>query len=252
MAEMVFVAEEPLREIQMKLQAAAVLSLSAVLGLIADEPPVELKTQKDKISYSIGMNWGNMLKRETVDIDLAILTRAMKDALAGAKPALTDQQVKEVMTAFQTEMSAKQNEKRKEAGNKNKLEGEAFLAENKKKEGVITLPSGLQYKVITAGTGKKPTLKDKVLCHYRGTFVDGKEFDSSYTRGEPIAFALTGVIAGWTEALQLMPVGSKWKLFIPSDKAYGEFGKGDIGPNTALLFDIELISIEEAAAEPKK
>jgi FKBP-type peptidyl-prolyl cis-trans isomerase len=236
----------------MKLQAAAVLSLSAAFWLGADEPPVDLKTQKDKVSYSIGMNWGNMLRRESVDIDMAILTRAMKDAMAGVKPALTDQQVREVMAAFQTELAAKQNEKRKEAGSKNKLEGETFLAENKKKEDVITLPSGLQYKVITAGTGKIPTLKDKVLCHYRGTFVDGKEFDSSYTRGEPITFALTGVIKGWTEALQLMPVGSKWKLFIPSDIAYGEYGNGDIGPNTALVFDIELISIEEGATELKK
>lgn len=249
---MVFVARKPPGKIRMKLQAAAVLSWSAVFCLMADEPPVELKTQKDKVSYSIGMNWGNMLRRESVDIDMAILTRAMKDAIAGAKPALTDQQVKEVMTAFQTEMSARQNEKRKEAGNKNKQEGEAFLAENKKKEGVITLPSGLQYKIITAGTGKMPTINDKVLCHYRGTFVDGKEFDSSYTRGEPITFPLTGVIKGWTEALQLMPVGSKWKLFIPSEIAYGEYGKGDIGPNSTLVFDIELISIEEAAAAPKK
>ena len=249
---MVFAPEKPLREIQMKLQAVAVLGLSAVFCLMAAETPVELKTQKDKISYSIGMNWGNMLKRETVDVDVAIVTRAMKDALAGEKPALTDQQAREVMTAFQAEMSARQNEKRKDSGDKNKKEGEAFLVENKKKEGIITLTNGLQYKVITAGTGRKPTITDKVLCHYRGTFVDGKEFDSSYTRGEPITFPLTGVIKGWTQALQLMPVGSKWKLFIPSDIAYGEFGKGDIGPNTVLLFDIELISIEEAAAEQKK
>jgi FKBP-type peptidyl-prolyl cis-trans isomerase FklB len=159
---------------------------------------------------------------------------------------LSEQEVRETLAAFQTEMTAKQAELAKKMGEKNKKEGEAFLAENQKKEGVKTLPSGLQYRVIQAGTGKSPKATDEVTAHYRGTLIDGTEFDSSYRRGKPETLPIGGVIAGWTEALQLMQEGAKWQLFVPSNLAYGERGAGrDIGPQATLIFEIELISIQE-------
>jgi FKBP-type peptidyl-prolyl cis-trans isomerase FklB len=159
---------------------------------------------------------------------------------------MTDQDMIETMTAFQKEVMAKQQEAVKKLGEKNKAEGEAFLAENKKKEGVTTLPSGLQYKAVKAGSGKKPKATDTVTVHYRGTSIDGTEFDSSYRRGQPVSFPVNGVIPGWTEALQLMEEGAKWQVFIPSGLAYAERGAGrEIGPNAALIFEIELISIQE-------
>jgi FKBP-type peptidyl-prolyl cis-trans isomerase FklB len=161
---------------------------------------------------------------------------------------MTEQEVNETLTAFQKEMAAQQAERNKILVEKNKKEGEIFLAENKKKEGVVTLPSGLQYKVIKEGTGETPKLTDTVTVNYSGTLIEGTEFDSSYRRGQPATFPVKGVIAGWTEALQLMKVGSKWQLFIPSNLAYGERGAGrDIGPNTTLIFDVELLSIKEGA-----
>jgi FKBP-type peptidyl-prolyl cis-trans isomerase FklB len=194
-----------------------------------------LKNQKDKVSYIIGMNIGNDLKRQSIDISPKILAEGVQQALAGSKPLLTEQEIQETMMAFQKEMMAKQKER-----------GDAFLAENKKKEGVKTLPSGLQYKVIKAGTGKKPKLNDTVMTHYRGTLIDGTEFDSSYKRGQPVSFLVSGVLPGWTEALQLMEEGAKWQLFIPSNLAYGERGAGGIiGPNATLIFEIELVSIQE-------
>ncbi|MCJ7833279.1 MAG: FKBP-type peptidyl-prolyl cis-trans isomerase, partial [Deltaproteobacteria bacterium] len=171
-------------------------------------------------------------------------TKGFKDALSGAKPLLSEEEMRTVMTAFQKEISEKQAEKTKVLGEKNKKEGETFLAENKKKEGVKILTSGLQYKVVKEGTGKKPKATDKVTTHYQGTLIDGTEFDSSYKRGEPAAFPVNGVIPGWTEALQLMKVGSKWQLFVPSKLAYGERGAGPkIGPNAVLIFTVELLSI---------
>jgi FKBP-type peptidyl-prolyl cis-trans isomerase FklB len=202
----------------------------------------DLKNQKEKMSYIIGMDIGNNLKKQSIEIDPNILAKGIRDALAGGKPLLTEQEIRETMAVFQKEMVAKQEEVAK----KNKKEGEAFLAENKKKEGVKTLPSGLQYKVIKAGTGKKPKSTDNVTTHYRGILINGTEFDSSYLRGQPISFQVNGVIPGWAEALQLMEEGAKWRLFIPSNLAYGEQGKGGvIGPNMTLIFEIELISIQE-------
>jgi FKBP-type peptidyl-prolyl cis-trans isomerase FklB len=179
-----------------------------------------------------------------------VLFRGLKDALAGSKLLLTDEEAKAALTALQTEVRAKEEAKSKAAAVENKKSGEAFLAANKAKEGIVTLPSGLQYKVIKEGTGPKPTAEDTVLCHYRGTLVDNTEFDSSYKRGEPLKIPVGGVIKGWTEAIQLMPVGSKWQLFIPSDLAYGERGApgSPIGPNSALIFDVELISVEPKQA----
>lgn len=204
-----------------------------------------LKTQKEKISYIIGTDIGKNLKKQSIDVNPELLFKGIKDAFAGDKFLLTDQEIQEVMGAFQQEMIAKQSEKMNKVAAANKKEGEAFLDANKKKDSVITLPSGLQYKVVVEGTGKTPTVKDTVTTHYRGMLIDGTEFDNSYKRGEPATFPVTGVIAGWTEALQLMKAGSKWKLYIPSNLAYGDRGAGQlIGPGATLIFDIELISVK--------
>jgi FKBP-type peptidyl-prolyl cis-trans isomerase FklB len=222
------------------------LSIGILAGQVYAQDAV-LKTQKDKVSYSIGMDIGTTLKKQELDVDPAILARGIRDSMSGQKPLMTDQEMRDTIAAFQKEMMAKQQEQTKQMGEKNKKQGEAFLAENKKKEGVKTLPSGLQYKVITAGKGKKPKATDTVTTHYRGTLIDGTEFDSSVSRGKPASFLVTQVIPGWTEALQLMEEGAKWQLFIPSNLAYGERGTpgGPIGPNATLIFDIELISIQE-------
>ncbi len=205
-----------------------------------------LKNQKDKLSYTLGMEIGNNFKKQSIDVDPDILARGLKDVLSGSKTLLSEAEARETMMTFQKDMMAKHAEQMKVQGDKNKKEGEAFLAENKKKEGVKTLPSGLQYKVIKAGTGKKPKATDTVTVNYRGTLIDGTEFDSSYKRGQPATFPVTGVIPGWTEALQLMQEGSKWQLFIPSDLAYRDRGAPpNIGPNATLIFEVELISVQE-------
>lgn len=235
----------------MKLRLMAVLGIVLLACQVNAGENLVLKDQKDKVSYSIGMNIGNNLKKQSIDVNPDVLAQGIKDALSGSKALMTEQEVNETIMAFQKEMSAKQIERLKELGEKNKKEGEAFLAENKKKEGIITLPSGLQYKVINEGTGETPELTDVVTVNYRGTLIDGTEFDSSYRRGQPATFPVNAVIAGWAEALQLMKVGSKWQLFIPSDLAYGEHGAGrDIGPNATLIFDVELLSIKKEATKP--
>ena len=207
--------------------------------------PFTLKTPKDKASYAMGMNIGNGLRKQSVDIDPAILARGLRDAFSNGKTLLTDDEVRTILTQLQADMRKKQQEVAQVAAENNKKQGVAFLEANKTKEGVVTLPSGLQYKVLQEGTGAKPTLTDSVVCNYRGTLLDNTEFDSSYKRGQPITIPVTGVIKGWTEALQLMPVGSKWQLFVPSDLAYGERGAGGpIGPNATLIFEIELVSIQ--------
>jgi len=216
--------------------------------------PLTLKTQKDKASYAIGVNIGKSMKKDSVDIDTAILLRGLKDGMSGAKPLLTDDEARAVMTTLQADLRKKQEAKMQIAGQANKEQGEAFLAENKTKDGVVTLPSGLQYKVLKEGTGPKPAATDTVVCNYKGTLIDNTEFDSSYKRGQPATFPVSGVIKGWTEALQLMPAGSKWQLFIPSDLAYGARGGpgGGIGPNATLVFEVELMSIQpKADLQPK-
>ena len=211
--------------------------------------PVVLKTDKDKQSYAMGMNVGTGLRRSGITLDPALVARGLKDAQAGAKTALTEDEARAALTNLRTQVNQKMEAQAKEQGAANRKEGEEFLAANKSKPGVTTLPSGLQYKVLTEGTGPKPTANDTVSCNYRGTLINGKEFDSSYKRGQPASFQVGGVIKGWTEALQLMPVGSKWQLFIPPDLAYGDRGAGaDIGPGETLIFEVELLSI----AEPKK
>jgi len=230
----------------MKVLLTAVLSIAMLANqACAGEKKMELKSEKDKVSYSIGLEIGSSFKKQAMDIDTDALAAGIKDALSGSKPILTENEVKEVMTAFQKGMAAKQAEKMKGLAEKNSKEGEAFLAENKKKEGVKTTDSGLQYKVITPGNGPMPKDTDTVSVNYRGTLIDGTEFDSSYKRGEAVSFPVNGVIKGWTEALQLMKVGSKWQLFIPSNIAYGERGAGgQIGPNATLIFEVELLSIK--------
>jgi len=219
--------------------------LMTAVGCTAGEKKIELKDLRDKVSYSIGMNLGRDLKEQSIDIDPELLVAGIKDMLAGKEPLLTEEQVREAVTAFQKDLAAKQAEKAKSEGEKNLKAGEAFLAENAKKEGVTVLPSGLQYKVLTAGKGKKPKADSTVTVNYRGTLIDGKEFDSSFKRNEPVTFPVNGVIPGWTEALQLMEEGAKWQLFIPAKLAYGENGAGQvIGPNSTLVFEVELLKVQ--------
>ena len=219
-----------------------------------DQAVTALTTTKQKASYAIGMNLGGGLHRQNVDVDSAALIQGMKDALAGGKTLLTDEEARAALMQLQKDMQEKMQAKAAAEGDANKKEGDAFLAANKSKEGVVTLPSGLQYKILTPGSGPKPTASDSVVCNYKGTLINGTEFDSSYKRGEPATFPVTGVIKGWTEALQLMPAGSKWQLFIPPDLAYGPRGTpgGPIGPNATLTFEVELISIKEKPPAPDK
>jgi len=201
---------------------------------------------------NIGTGYSQGLKKQAVEVDWNLLAQGLKDAAAGSKTRLTQEEAQAVLNEVQTELKKQQQEKTQQAAVANKTEGEAFLAANKSKDGVVTLPSGLQYKILTAGTGPKPTASDSVKCNYRGTLTNGTEFDSSYKRGQPATFAVGQVIKAWTEALQLMPVGSKWQLFVPSSLAYGERGAGaEIGPNATLIFEVELLSIEEKAKDEK-
>ncbi len=219
-----------------------VMVMLPVIASAQDAPA--LKTDKDKLSYAMGMDLGGQLKTNAVDIDPALFTEGLRAALAGGKTLLTDAEAKAAISKLQLAMVSKQAAVAKAAGDKNKAEGDAFLAANKAKEGVVALPSGLQYKIITAGTGKKPLATDTVVCQYRGTLLNGTEFDSSYKGNEPATFRVGQVIRGWAEVLQLMPVGSKWQVFVPPALAYGERGSGIIGPNATLIFEIELVAIK--------
>jgi FKBP-type peptidyl-prolyl cis-trans isomerase FklB len=213
--------------------------------------PLVLKTQKEKASYAIGVNIGKGLHRDSVDIDTALIQRGIRDALLNNKLLLTEDEMKAALTALQTDLRKKQEAETAAAGEANKKEGETFLAANKAKEGVVALPDGLQYKILKAGNGPKPTATDTVVCNYKGTLINGTEFDSSYKRGQPVTFPVGQVIKGWTEILQMMPVGSKWEVYIPSDLAYGPQGPGrggPIGPNETLVFEIELVSIQPKGA----
>ncbi len=215
--------------------------------------PLTLTTQKDKVSYAIGMNIGESMKKDSLDINADILARGMKDAMSGGKLLLTDEQVKQVMTELRTEVTQRKEAEAKKISDTNKQEGQQFLATNKSKPGVVALPSGLQYKIVKEGTGPKPAATDTVVCNYRGTLINGTEFDSSYKGGQPATFPVDKVIKGWTEALQLMPVGSKWEVYVPSDMAYGERSPGpEIGPNSTLIFEIDLLSIQDKNAAPAK
>jgi len=206
---------------------------------------VTLKTDYEKQSYAMGMNLGLGLHHQGMTLDPALVARGMKDAMTGGKTVLTEDEARTAVQQLQSSVREKMEAKTKEAGVENRKQADEFLAANKSKDGVMTTPSGLQYKILTAGNGPKPTASDTVSCNYRGTTIDGKEFDSSYKRGQPAQFPVGGVIKGWTEALQMMPVGSKWELFIPPDLAYGDRPPqgADIGPGDALIFEVELLSI---------
>jgi FKBP-type peptidyl-prolyl cis-trans isomerase FklB len=205
-----------------------------------------LANDKQKASYIIGHNIGHSMHTDGVEIDMDAFVKGMKEALADKPSQLSPEEVKDVMTRFQKTLQASHEGRAKASGDKNKKEGEAFLAKNKSQPGVTTTASGLQYKVIKEGTGASPTLADTVTANYRGTLLDGTEFDSSYKRGEPAQFPVSGVIPGWTEVLQLMKVGSKYQVFIPSNLAYGERGAGQqIGPNATLIFEIELVGTKQ-------
>lgn len=209
----------------------------------ASQPEVvTFDSLEQRVSYVFGYNIGQQLKRDNIEVDVDILTQAISEALAGREARLSKEEIEQAMTSFQEQQQSIREEAAKVVAEANKKEGEEFLASNKTKEGVVTTASGLQYKVITAGTGPSPKASDKVSVHYRGTLIDGTEFDSSYRRGEPVSFPVKGVIAGWTEALQLMKEGAKWELYIPSELAYGPGGTGGpIGPNATLIFEVELL-----------
>lgn len=236
--------------VTMMMGAGLLLASGCTAGEKKGAAKAELKTLKDKVSYSIGLNIGQDFKRQDMDIDADLLARGIKDAVSGAQPLLTEQQIRETIEAYQKEMVAKQETKMKEMASKNQKEGEAFLAENAKKPGVTTTPSGLQYKVLKEGTGPQPKPGDTVKVHYEGKLVDGTVFDSSLKRGEPAVFPVQGVIPGWTEALQMMKEGAKWQIVIPAKLAYGERGAGPvIGPNATLIFEVELLKVNPEPAE---
>jgi len=226
------------------------MGLLTTLAAGAQDAP-ELKTDKDKLSYALGMQFGEGFHKQGIDVDPATFAKAFAEAYGGGKLAMSEEDMHALLVKAQQDMRTKVAAQQAEKGAKAQQDGAKFLAENKTKEGVVTLPSGLQYKILKAGAGAKPTAADTVVCNYRGTLIDGTEFDASEKHGGPSTFQVGGVIAGWTEALQLMPAGSKWQLFIPSNLAYGAQGPPDIGPNATLIFEVELVSIQKAAAGTK-
>jgi len=231
----------------MKFSLRHTLLAVATAGILAGSGAAfgqELKTEKDKISYMVGMQIGGSLTQIKDEIDVAVVIQALQSALKGEESKLSQEEAMALQQSFAQKLQAKREAEMQVAATKNKAEGEAFLAKNKSEAGVMSTASGLQYKVVTAGTGSKPAATDTVKVHYTGTLLDGTKFDSSVDRGEPAQFALNAVIPGWTEALQLMPVGSKYTLWIPSELAYGDRGTpGPIGPNSTLRFEVELIEI---------
>lgn len=240
----------------MKYVLITLLSIGFLFGVCSASEKLELKDQKDKESYSLGYQFGENLKKQEIDINLEVYTSGIRDALGIKDPLMSQEEIRATITSLRQRVMVGQQKAFKEQAAKNLAEGKAFLEENRKKEGVKTLPSGLQYKVITEGSGKTPKADNALTVHYRGTLINGQEFDSSYNRGEPQTFQVDGVIPGWTEALQLMKEGSKWQLFIPSERAYGERGQGfRIPPNSTLIFEIELLSVGDGdspeASEPE-
>jgi FKBP-type peptidyl-prolyl cis-trans isomerase len=241
-----------------KPSASPAASASPSASAPSAESNQSLKDEKDKLSYSVGVDIGRTIQRLNVDLNQGPLTQGILDVLGNRPMALSDDELQQRLQAFQQKLAQKQEEAlaqkqqdMKASAEKNKAEGKKFLDDNAKKDGVTTLPDGLQYKVIKQGTGEKPKATDVVEVNYRGTFIDGKEFDSSEKNGGPVSFPVNEVIKGWSEALTLMPIGSKWQLFIPSELAYGDEGEGeDIQPGSTLVFDVELLGIKKEEAQP--
>ena len=214
---------------------------------------VRALTEKEKRGYALGMQLSTDIGRLGIEVDSQFLLEGMRDALAGNKLRMTPDDVNAVIADMQREQHEMLRAALKELSDKNRKDGEAFLAANRGKEGVVALPSGLQYRILKEGDGKKPALNDRVVCNYRGTLIDGTEVDSSFKRNEPSVLSITGAIKGWTDALQLMPVGSKWQIFMPSELAYGDRGNGSsIGPNATLIFEVELLAILEKTQDPPR
>jgi FKBP-type peptidyl-prolyl cis-trans isomerase FklB len=233
---------------KIKLLAAAVMGL-AMSTAMAAPTAAPLSTDTDKLSYSIGADLGKNFKTQGIDINPAALAQGMQDGMGTAPLALTEQQMKDVLNRFQKDLMTKRTADFNKKADENKTKGEAFLAANKSKPGVVVLPSGLQYKIITAGTGAKPGKSDTVTVEYTGTLINGTVFDSTDKAGKPATFQVSQVIPGWTEALQLMPSGSTWEVYVPASLAYGSRSVGGpIGPNEALIFKIHLITVKKSAA----
>ena len=228
----------------MKYILAVILSISFLFNFSSAAEKLELKNQKDKESYSLGYQFGQSLKAQGLEINLEVYNSAIQDALSGSEPSLSQEEMQKTVLELQQRVVAARQKELKEKAEKNLSESKAFMEENKKKEGVKTLPSGLQYKILTEGSGKTPKAADNVTVNYKGTLINGSEFDSSYKRGKPATFQVDKVIRGWTEALQLMKEGSKWQLFIPPQLGYGERGAGPVPPNSTLIFEVELISVK--------
>ena len=228
----------------MKSILLSAVALSLAVSVLAEDKPPQLKDLKDKASYSIGLNFGMNFKRQNVDLNSDAFAAGFKDGMSGRNPLMSEQEVRDTMAAFEKDMQQKQGE----MAQKNGAEAEKFLAANKTKEGVKTTSSGLQYKALKEGNGAQPKSSDTVIVNYRGTLIDGTEFDSSYKRGQPATFPVGGVIKGWTEALQLMKVGSKYQLFIPASLAYGDQGRPGIPPNATLIFEVELMDVKSPQA----
>lgn len=224
---------------------------TALLAACGAEKKEETKldTLEAKVSYIFGTNMANQFKQEDIALDAGALALAVQDVQAGKESRIKQEDIQKVMEEFQAAAQAKQEQKYQAVADANKVESEEFLTANKAKDGVQTTESGLQYKVVAEGEGAKPTTNDSVKVHYKGTLINGTEFDSSYSRGEPVSFPVTGVIAGWTEALQLMSPGAKYELYIPSELAYGPGGTGPIGPNQALIFEVELLEVLQSEAK---
>jgi FKBP-type peptidyl-prolyl cis-trans isomerase FklB len=230
------------KEIRVNHIIAGIVSVGLLFGVCSAADKLELKDQKDKESYSLGYQFGQALKSQGLDLKLGVYTSGIQDALGGKEPQMSQEEIRATIMDLQKRAMAAQQKSLKEPGGKNLAEGKAFMTENGKKKEVKTLPSGLQYKVLSEGTGKTPKKSDTVTVHYRGTLINGTEFDSSIARGQPASFKVDGVIPGWTEALQMMKEGAKWQLFIPPELGYGERGAGPVPPNSVLIFEVELIS----------
>jgi len=235
----------------MKAWIICILGLTLLSGVCAAQEAPTLEDEKERINYSVGYQVGGDFKRQGLEIDPEVMLRGMQDAFAEKEPLMTPKEMRSTLVELKKRITAGQKEQQREAAEKNLTEGRAFLAENGKKEGVTTLPSGLQYRVLAAGKGEAPKATDTVTAHYRGTLIDGTEFDSSYHRDQPATFRADRVIEGWKEALQMMKPGAKYELFIPPELAYGQRGLGSlVGPNSTLIFEVELISVQPEEEQP--